>query len=245
MAKAHFSDFVSRNPFPHPLTTGFYFREKMRAIHSIAPDCGFQGMLEIGGGRSGLTGLLYPHAHVFNIDVNPKYGRDSCNRQGLYRFVCGDAAELPFDDESFDAITMFDVLEHISEDDRAVSEVHRVLRPSGFCLVSTPNEAWRFPYYDFMRPICPSETEIMAHWGHVRRGYSLAELSRLLKLHLCGYATFIAPLTVFCHDISFSRVSSMIRRGLCLALSPLTWLGYALHRPHDAGTQTASLWQKP
>ncbi|PSB45448.1 SAM-dependent methyltransferase [Cyanosarcina cf. burmensis CCALA 770] len=242
--KQQLNNFLSSNPFPHPLTLGFFYREKMRAIHYIAPDRPFQKILEVGGGQSGLTSLLYPQAQIVNIDLDPKYAQDPCNQQEKVRFMCGDATALPFEDCYFDAVTMFDVLEHIPQHEKAVSEALRVLRPGGFLLVSTPNQNWRFPYYKLMQSICPSEAEVMAEWGHVRRGYRLDELKELINLSCQSYATFVTPVTAISHDVAFSRLSHQRRQFLCTILSPLTWLGYSLHQPEAIGTETASAWQK-
>jgi SAM-dependent methyltransferase len=244
MHKTPLADFLSCNPFPHPLTQGFFYREKMHAIHRITPDKPMKDILEVGGGQSGLTALLFPQAQVTNLDLNPEYAQAPCNQQKRVRFVCGDATALPFASESFDAVTMFDLLEHVPDDKKAVSEALRVLRPGGFLLISTPNENWRFPYYKFMKPICPSEAEVMGEWGHVRRGYTLAELKALINLPCQGYATFINPLTVLGHDIAFSRLPHRQRQLLCTMLSPVTWLSYYLHKPQAMGTETASAWQK-
>lgn len=242
--KAPIASFLAHNPFPHPFTAGFFYREKMRAIHRIAPDLGLEDILEVGGGQSGLTALLYPRSQITNLDFNPDYAQAPCNQQERVHFVPGDATALPFESQSFDAITMFDVLEHIPEHAKAASEALRVLRPDGFLLISTPNQNWRFPYYGFMQSICPSEVEIMAEWGHVRRGYTLDELKALIDLRCQSYATFINPLTVLSHDVAFSDLSHRRRRFFCTLLSPLTWLGYYLHKPEAVGTETASVWQK-
>ncbi|MER3435138.1 MAG: SAM-dependent methyltransferase [Leptolyngbya sp. ERB_1_1] len=244
MYKQTLSEFLSQNPFPHPLTQGFFYREKMRAIHRIAPDLSFQDILEVGGGQGGLTSLLYPRSQITNLDLDPQYANAACNQQAQVRFVCGDATALPFADQSFDVVTMFDVLEHIRDHKRAIAEAFRVLRPNGFLLVSTPNEHWRFPYYALMQPICPPESEVMAEWGHVRRGYTLSELTQLIEVPCQGSATFINPITVVGHDISFSNLPNRVQRSLCNLLSPLIWLSYALHRPESKGTETASAWQK-
>ena len=50
------------------------------------------------------------------------------------------AEELPFGDETFDVVLSFDLFEHIARIDRHVSEVHRVLKPSGYYLFQTPNK---------------------------------------------------------------------------------------------------------
>jgi len=239
------STFLAHNPFPSPLTLGFFYREKMRAIHRVAPDAPFEEILEVGGGRSGLTHLLYPQARVTNLDPDASCSDAPCNQLHGVRLVCGVATKLDFDSESYDAITMFDVLEHIPDHEQAVSEVLRVLKPGGYLIVSVPNENWRFPYYGFMKNICPSEEEMFADWGHVRRGYSLEQLDRLLAIPREHSATFISPLTVLCHDFAFSRISERRKRAICRALSPLTWMGYFLHTSHGTGTETASVWRKP
>lgn len=46
-------------------------------------------------------------------------------------FSVGTVEELPFPDESFDAVLSFDVLEHCQDPRRAVAEITRVLRPAG------------------------------------------------------------------------------------------------------------------
>jgi ubiquinone/menaquinone biosynthesis C-methylase UbiE len=243
--KSALSAFLSCNPFESPLTLGFFYREKMRAIHRVAPDLPLREILEVGGGRSGLTCLLYPDANVTNLDLDPSFADAPCNRQERVRFVCGDATRLEFDSQSFDAITMYDVLEHIPDHERAISEGLRVLRPGGYLIISTPNEHWRFPYYRFMKKWCPSEEKMFAEWGHVRRGYSLEQLKQLIAIPFERSATFISPLTVLCHDVAFSRIPARSRRAICSALSPITWAAYAIHRPSSLGTETASAWRKP
>jgi GT2 family glycosyltransferase/SAM-dependent methyltransferase len=243
--KPALGDFLSHNPFPGPYTQGLFYREKMRAIHRVAPDAPVVKILEVGGGRSGLTSLLYPNARVINIDLNAEYASARCNQRPGVRFVCGDATDLPFEDESFDAVTMFDLLEHVPDDRQAIQEAFRVLRPGGFLLVSTPNENWRFPHYRFMRAHCPPEEKLFAEWGHVRRGYSQTEIEKLVGFPASRAATFINPLTVLCHDVGFSNLSRRWRQLCWAILSPITLAGYAFHRAGTKGTETAYAWIRP
>jgi ubiquinone/menaquinone biosynthesis C-methylase UbiE len=238
-------DFLSRNPFESPLTFGFFYREKMRAIHRIAPDLDFKEILEVGGGQSGLTRLLYPQARITNLDMDASFANAPCNLQEGVRFVCGDVTRLEFPSESFHAVTMFDVMEHVPDDHKAMAEVLRVLKPGGYVLVSVPNENWRFPYYGFMKKMCPSEEQKFAEWGHVRRGYSLEQLAKLIAIPCAASATFISPMTVLCHDVAFSNAPARVRKAICMALAPLTWVGYAAHSANSKGTETASAWRKP
>ena len=52
-------------------------------------------------------------------------------------FFVGTICDMPFDDESFDYITAVHVLEHLDDGSlsRAVSEIRRILKPSGYVFV--------------------------------------------------------------------------------------------------------------
>jgi len=56
--------------------------------------------------------------------------------------VNGDALDLPFPDAAFDRVIVSEVLEHIWDDERVISELVRVLRPGGRLAVTVPT---RFP----------------------------------------------------------------------------------------------------
>jgi hypothetical protein len=87
-----------------------------------------------------------------------------------------------------------------------------------------------------MKSICPSEAEVMAEWGHVRRGYTLDELKNLIGLPCQNYATFIqSSHRFFVMMLPSHAYLSVKRQLLCTMLSPLTWLSYSLHRPEAKG----------
>lgn len=52
--------------------------------------------------------------------------------------VRGNAYSLPFEDESFDKIVAAEVMEHLPEDNLAMAELTRVLKPGGIIAVSVP-----------------------------------------------------------------------------------------------------------
>jgi len=53
--------------------------------------------------------------------------------------VSGDATAMPFADASFDKVIAAEVFEHILDDQRAMNEVARVLRPGGVAAVTVPS----------------------------------------------------------------------------------------------------------
>lgn len=55
-----------------------------------------------------------------------------------------DVTELPFDDETFDAAVLGEVLEHVPDDAGALREVARVLRPQSVLAISVPANPARF-----------------------------------------------------------------------------------------------------
>jgi len=243
--RAPLGPFLAGNPFPHGWTEGLFYREKMRAIHRIAPPslAADERVLEIGGGRSGLAAMLYPGADVTTLDMDPQYAADQPSG-ARNRFVCGDARALPFPDGHFTIVTLFDVLEHIEEHEQAVREALRVTRPGGFVLVSTPAADWHYPMYGWLRRHAPHERELMEEWGHVRRGYTVEQLTSLFGAAPIRVSSFINGATAFYHDLAFSRLGRWPRALLYAAAAPVVLAAYALHGDRTKGTELALAWRR-
>ena len=62
----------------------------------------------------------------------------SADRGSLGHAVVANATALPYPDGSFDRIIAAEVLEHIDDDERAIAELARVLRPGGTIAVTVP-----------------------------------------------------------------------------------------------------------
>lgn len=238
--RAAIKPFLKKNPFPGAFTDGLFFRDKMRAIHRIAPAAVTGPVLEIGGGRSGLTKLLYPRSEVTNLDLQGSFAGNAANRAPGLIFVQGDAASMPFEPESFGMVTMFDLLEHVPDDTAVARETLRVLRPGGHILVTTPHRLrWRYPSYRALQPISRNEVELMAEWGHVRRGYTEGEVEALFGLPVIARSTFVNPLLAISHDIAFSRLPKAGRLLLHALAAPASVAGYLCHDRLGAGMEIA------
>jgi SAM-dependent methyltransferase len=88
-----------------------------------------------------------------------------------------DGPRLPFEDRSFDAIVVADLLEHIEDDARLVEELARVLEPGGVLIVNVPHRKPRSLVTRLRVAVGLTD----AWHGHVRPGYTIAELTRLLR----------------------------------------------------------------
>lgn len=83
----------------------------------------------------GLAEAVAP-GEVVGIDIGPseiERAAAYAYEQGVSnaRFEVANSYKLPFPDSTFDAVFAHTLLEHLSEPDNALAEMHRVLRPGG------------------------------------------------------------------------------------------------------------------
>lgn len=112
-------------------------------------------ILDIGCGRGLLLKKLHeraPDLALTGIDISEKLCEISKKNVPTATIIRGDAEALPFPDESFDFIFMTEVLEHMLDYDKAVSELCRVLKLGGSCVITVPNRDWAsYDFYDKIR----------------------------------------------------------------------------------------------
>lgn len=54
-------------------------------------------------------------------------------------FICADICRLALPDDSFDVVVCFETIQQVADSERALGELHRVLRPGGLLLISSPS----------------------------------------------------------------------------------------------------------
>ena len=100
-------------------------------------------VLDIACGDGYGSAMLARHAaQVTGVDIDTptverarsKYVADNL------RFLQGSATDIPLDDDSVDLVISFETIEHLTEQDRMLCEIRRVLRPEGFLLISSPDK---------------------------------------------------------------------------------------------------------
>lgn len=120
-------------------TTPIKWRSMCRFIDQNVPD--FRDALDVGCAEGSFLAHAvkrFPRARWSGTDVS-EYATEIARRA----VPCADirrceATSLDFADASFDCVTAFDVLEHLPDLDRAVSDLARVLRPGGSLIVTVP-----------------------------------------------------------------------------------------------------------
>jgi SAM-dependent methyltransferase len=83
-------------------------------------------------------------ARVSAVDLSADAVAHARERYGTLEnlaFEEADVTRLPFEDDRFDALISFETLEHLEAQDAMLAEFRRVLKPTGFLLISTPDKA--------------------------------------------------------------------------------------------------------
>jgi ubiquinone/menaquinone biosynthesis C-methylase UbiE len=97
-------------------------------------------VLDIACGAGYGTAMLLRHGcDVTGVDYGDDLWQQARRIWGHEGFVKGNALELPFEGASFDGVVSFETIEHVVDGDRFLREMHRVLRPGGIFICSTPN----------------------------------------------------------------------------------------------------------
>lgn len=93
----------------------------------------------------------------------------TCDLESPLADVKTDICDLPFDDASFDWILCNHVLEHITNDTKAMQELYRVLKPGGIALLQVPLESNRKETFEDDSIVNKAErTKVFGQYDHVR-----------------------------------------------------------------------------
>lgn len=101
-------------------------------------------LLEIGCGTAPLmVAAASKYKRVVGVDIAFRWlvvARKRLADAGLdLPLICACAEALPFPDSTFDRVVADSTLEHVADQGKALAQCHRVMKPSGFLFVSTPN----------------------------------------------------------------------------------------------------------
>jgi len=144
-------------------------------------------ILDVGCGTGMIMFLLKNYGETYGIDISEE-ALNFCRLRGHKYLKKARANNVPFDNQFFDLVIAFDLLEHLEDDEGAVKEFYRILKKGGILLISVPS--FKFLY---------SEHDLAA--GHKRR-YTANQIKRLMKqkqfsiMKITYTNMFIFPLVV-------------------------------------------------
>ncbi len=125
-----------------PLVRWLFWR-RLGALLSILPDHDCVWVLDCGCGEGAFLPTLSSHfPEVCAVDHDVRGACRLASDMSLLNvhITPGDIYALPYRGGTFDLVVTADVLEHLRDLPRALSEIHRVLRPGGVLLASIPTE---------------------------------------------------------------------------------------------------------
>jgi ubiquinone/menaquinone biosynthesis C-methylase UbiE len=126
-----------------PGAAGEIWYEHWHRYHFALPLVHEARVLDVACGSGYGSALLARNAsHVTGVDISAEaiaHARSSYGSTPNLEFREGDCAALPFADASFDVVVSFETIEHITEQERFLDEVRRVLTPRGLLVLSCPN----------------------------------------------------------------------------------------------------------
>jgi SAM-dependent methyltransferase len=177
-----------------------YQQARVEQLESIAGPLDRQVLLDVGAGMGGFAvAAALRGATVAACEFN----RDYCAiiklraaRNDLALPVYNAAGEaLPFAARSFDTIVSWDVIEHVQDPARMLSEFNRVLVPGGVALVTAINRwAWKDPHYHIrgLNWIPRSWAErLIRRRGRSKEGAAFQDMQRLSEMHYYSYGDFV------------------------------------------------------
>ena len=123
------------------------FSRPLSILH-VAPEYGLQAKLR---GR--------PHAEYVSVDLDSPFASEHA-----------DVLALPYCDARFELVICNHVLEHVSDDRRALREIHRVLRPGGSAILMSPIDESRADTLEDWSVSSPLDrSRVFGQSDHVRR----------------------------------------------------------------------------
>lgn len=157
--------FVNNHP---AIFHGTVWRDTNKRIRGFIKDKDL--ILDIGSLSAPFTKYLPNQTIALDLPSIGRFGfsyqrLDELKSKRNINSIFANAEILPFKDESFDKIICTEVIEHIYDDESAVSEMARVLKEDGKAFLTTPNG-----------DVIPLERGIKEHVRH----YSERDLQRLL-----------------------------------------------------------------
>ncbi len=139
-------------------------------------------ILNVGCGPGRSSQYLSSFGEVTSIEYDKECCEFASERTGL-QIINGSITALPFQDEMFDLVCAFDVIEHVEDDELAVSEMKRVTKKEGVIFITVPTFMSLWSHHDVI--------------NHHFRRYKLGQIEKLFVAEKNGNVIFSSYFNFF------------------------------------------------
>lgn len=128
----------------------------------------------------------FPSWHAFGCEISQPAVDFARNKLGLKNVFCGRVEDLSFDKNSFDVITLWDVLEHIPNPDPLLSYLFSLLKDEGMLFIHTGNVKIQLPKAKLKK--CLKGMKPGAHYLEARDHVNIFSMGTITNmLYLNGF----------------------------------------------------------
>jgi len=118
-------------------SSSYGISKQIRAVLKKAPSRG--KVLDVGCGEGGfIAGMNKRGWSAYGLEINPRIASVVHRRHGL-DIILADSLDQAYASATFDLITFWDVLEHLSDPRLGLREAARIARPGALLILSLPN----------------------------------------------------------------------------------------------------------
>jgi len=204
-------------------------------------------ILEVGMGQGRFLRKIAsfrPDARLFGVDIS-KTAIATARKDPLFKgnLKIGNAENLPYLNNSFDVVVIMDVLEHVNNPEKVISEVYRVLKPGGVFHLYVPCENQPLTLDRILRRLGILSDFTKVNFGHtqyfthddIRKIVSIFELKKFsysdhLLSQLAYFLILYVPKSLILRlgkEQQFSDRNFSVKRGkFGLKLARIIWYAF-------------------
>jgi 2-polyprenyl-6-hydroxyphenyl methylase/3-demethylubiquinone-9 3-methyltransferase len=191
-------------------------KSRFEFFETYVPDWKDIKVLDIGcGGGLACEFLAKRGANVSGIDLSfnsIKTAQEHAKKSNLQiDYQCGVAENLPYGESTFDVVVCLDVLEHVEDWEKAISEIYRVLNKNGIFLFDTINKTFKskFIMIWLLEDILKQIPRGLHDWNKFIQPQELIEL-----IEKTGFADVIIKGFDLTGGTNFKTLINIVLRGL-------------------------------
>lgn len=162
--------------------TSFRLKQSLKAIKNLPSGA---RVLEVGTGAGQFTRALKkirPELHVYGCDISREAIEYAVKTEDGVVYALSTPEKLPYDQNFFDAVLIFDVLEHVEDVDGTLQEIYRVLKPQGLLYCFVPCEGDWLSLWHLLEKLHLKRNLTQRYAGHINY-FSRRELRNQLHKH--------------------------------------------------------------